>query len=260
MELLQAEAKELGLILSPAHLRLFERYYQELTAWNRRLNLTAITGYEEVQRKHFLDSLSCLLAFPSPEAQVPDTVPLQLESRALWCLDVGSGAGFPGVPLKIMLPEARMTLVEATGKKVAFLRHLVQVLGLQGVEVLHARVEEVGHQPEHREKYDVVVARAVAHLAVLAEYCLPLLRLGGRMIAPKGEGAAQEVEEAQLAFETLGGALVALKPVRLADLGERYLVVVDKVAPTPARYPRRVGIPAKRPLRSRSSKGSLAAS
>ncbi len=252
MELLREGAKTLGLTLGPKHLAAFETYYQELESWNRRFNLTAITGYEEVQRKHFLDSLSCLLALPQEQRKgtVPDTVPLQLGSRRLWCLDVGSGAGFPGLPIKIMLPEAKMTLVEATGKKVTFLRHMAEALALEDVEVLHARAEDVGQMPEHRECYDLVTARAVAHLAVLAEYCLPLCRLGGRMVAQKGEDSQAEASAAQRAFAELGGALVDIKPVLLPGAqGSHYLVVLDKVAKTPAGYPRRAGMPSKKPLR-----------
>ena len=240
----------LGLTLSPEHLALFEAYYRDLVSWSQRFNLTAISGYEQVQCKHFLDSLSCLLALPRQDdaGSIPDTVPLQSGLRSLWCLDLGSGAGFPGLPLKIMLPEAKMTLVEATGKKVTFLRHIVDALGLENVEVLHARAEDVGHLPEHRERYDLVVARAVARLSVLSEYCLPFCRVGGRMIAPKGEEAEAEAERDQRAFELLGGSLVAVKPVALPRLANHHLVVVDKVAPTPERYPRRAGMPSKNPL------------
>lgn len=252
MELLREGAKCLGLNLSAKHLAAFELYYRELAAWNRRFNLTAIIGYEEVQCRHFLDSLSCILAFPHRDGSevIPDTVPLQLAAHPLWCLDVGSGAGFPGLPLKIILPEIKITLVEATAKKVAFLKHMVEVLGLKNIEVLHARAEDVGHMAEHRERYDIVLARAVADLSVLAEYCLPFCHLGGRMVAQKGEDAQQETELAQTAFAILGGKLMTIKPVQLPGLASpRYLVIVRKAARTPENYPRRAGIPSKRPLR-----------
>jgi 16S rRNA (guanine527-N7)-methyltransferase len=251
MDLLRESAKSLGLTLSAEHLAAFELYYRELDAWNKRFNLTAITGYEEVQSKHLLDSLSCALAFPqeSDGEEIPDTIPLQRASHSLLCADVGSGAGFPGLPLKILLPDIRMTLIEATGKKVAFLRHMVEALNLQGVELLHARAEDVGQCAQHRQKYDVVLSRAVAHLAVLAEYCLPLCRLGGRMIAQKGQGAHQEAEDASAALRMLGGAPLGIKALNLPDLpGERYLVVVRKTSHTPSEYPRRPGIPSKKPL------------
>ncbi len=251
MELLREGARDLGLNLSPRHLAAFETYYRELTTWNQRFNLTAITGYEEVQTKHFLDSLSCLLALPQKDdsKEIPDTVPLQRSAQPLWCLDVGSGAGFPGLPLKIMLPEIKLTLLEATGKKVLFLQHMVQMLGLQNVEVLQGRAEEVGHMPEHRERYDFVVARAVASMCVLAEYCLPFCRIGGRMVAAKGEEAETEALAAKRAYQILGGSLTAVKPLQVAGLRPgSHLVVVDKVGPTPEAYPRRPGIPSKRPL------------
>ena len=251
MELLRAGARALGLNLSPGHLELFELYYRELSVWNQRFNLTAITRYEDVQVKHFLDSLSCLLALSpwNPGKLVPDTVPLHLDSHSLWCLDVGSGAGLPGIPIKIMLPDAHMTLIEATRKKADFLRHMVEILSLQNVEVIHARAEHVAHLPEHRERYDVVLARAVAHLRILAEYCLPFCRPGGRLIAPKGEDAADEAEESGVALQSLGGALLEVKSLVLPGLApERYLIVVDKVGRTPEAYPRRPGIPSKRPL------------
>jgi 16S rRNA (guanine527-N7)-methyltransferase len=252
MEILRQGARTLGLSLGPQHLAKFEAYYRELTSWNQRFNLTAITGYQEVQRRHFLDSLCCLLAFPQPNGGdgIPDTVPVQRGGLGLRCLDVGTGAGFPGLPLKILLPDMRLTLLESVGKKVTFLRHMVRALQLTGVEVIQGRAEEVAHLAEHRDCYDVVLARAVAHLSVLSEYCLPFCRLGGRLIAPKGEDAEQEAQDALTALAALGGRLVATKRLALPDLGENahYLVVVDKVARTADRYPRRTGIPAKRPL------------
>ncbi|MBC7237327.1 MAG: 16S rRNA (guanine(527)-N(7))-methyltransferase RsmG [Chloroflexi bacterium] len=251
MEILVEGARRLGLTLESRHIQLFELYYRELMTWNERFNLTAISGYEQVQSRHFLDSLTCLLALPTSMStrEIPDTVPLQRYGCALRLADVGSGAGFPGLPIKIMLPDAHMTLIEATAKKVAFLRHVVEVLGLSGVQVLNARAEEVGHMPEHRETYDAVMARAVARMATLAEYCLPLCRIGGRMIAPKGEDAEAEAEADKEAIRLLGGTLVAVKPVLLPEIeADHYLVVVDKIAHTPDIYPRRPGVPAKRPL------------
>ncbi|HHX44002.1 MAG TPA: 16S rRNA (guanine(527)-N(7))-methyltransferase RsmG [Chloroflexi bacterium] len=250
MELLRAGAASLGLTLGASHLRAFETYYRELAAWNQQFNLTAITGYQEVQRRHFLDSLSCLLALPvGAPAPLPDEVAIQVGSGSLRVADVGSGAGFPGLPLKIMLPDARVTLIEATGKKAAFLQHMVRLLGLQGVEVLAARAEDVGRMPEHREQYDLVVARAVAPLGVLAEYCLPLCRLQRRMVAQKGSEGAEEAEAALPAIARLGGALISVKSLAHEALPPgRTLVVIDKVARTPEAYPRRPGIPSKRPL------------
>jgi len=253
MELLREGARSLGLTLNAERLAAFERYYQELEAWNRRFNLTAITDYAEVQCRHFLDSLSCLLAFPrrAPDdaaASVVETVSPQLAPSPL-CLDVGSGAGFPGIPLKIVVPDARMTLLEATGKKAVFLAHMVEVLRLTDTTVLNTRAEEAGHDPHHRSKYDVVLARAVAPLAVLVEYCLPFCRVGGRVIAQKGDEIADEVEAARGAIALLGGELREIKTVEVPGIPEpRRLVVIAKVRETPSEYPRRPGVPAKRPL------------
>ncbi len=226
----------LNVKLTPAQLRAFEVYTEELLAWNAHINLTAITEPEAIAARHFADSLSCLLVMkPRPSG--------------LRVVDVGTGAGFPGLPLKIVCPSIQITLIEATGKKVTFLRHIVATLGLEGVTILHARAEEVGQSPEHREQYDWVLARAVAPMRTLAEYLLPLCRLGGHCLAWKGENAPQEVSEAQQAISLLGGQVVQLIPVELPMIAEtHYLVDVVKRAATPPKYPRRPGMPAKRPL------------
>jgi 16S rRNA (guanine527-N7)-methyltransferase len=253
MELLRDGARSLGLCLTSVHVRAFQTYYHELGAWNLKFNLTTVTRYEEVQIKHFLDSLTCLLALPvpgaAPSAGLPDVVPLSTAETPLLCMDVGTGAGFPGLPLKIMRPTLQMTLLESSHKKVTFLEHMVQCLELKGVEVLWARAEEAGQDAHHRERYDVVVARAVADLAVLVEYCLPLCRKGGRVIAQKGAHIGAEVESAGEAIRVLGGQLRGVKAIQLPGLREpRSLVLIDKVGPTPAKYPRRPGMPHKRPL------------
>lgn len=250
MELLEHSARALGLRLTREHLALFQTYYEELIAWNRKLNLTTITGYQDVQLKHFLDSLTCLLALPvyDSEASLPDIVPLSGRVYPLLCADVGSGAGFPGIPLKILRPELRMTLIESSRKKAAFLSHIVQVLGLRDVEVLPRRAEEVGQDAHHRERYDVTLARAVADLTVLAEYCLPLCRVGGRFVAQKGIEIAPEVANAETAVSTLGGRIKEVKEIHLEGLTPRTLVVIEKVMSCPAHYPRRPGIPEKRPI------------
>jgi len=235
MESLLKGGQALGLTLSAAQLRLFQSYAEELAAWNQRLSLTAITSPEDIQVKHFLDSLTCLQALP------PGFVCQRV-------LDVGSGGGFPGLPLKIHDPTLQVTLLETTIKKAEFLRHIVEHLGLMGVEVVAERAETLGQDPAYRETYDLVVARAVAEMAVLAEYCLPFCRVGGLFVAQKKAGAAAEMKNAQGAVTALGGRMLPAIPVLLPGAGPRQLVVVEKVSATPSRYPRRPGMPAKRPL------------
>nr|MBC7244939.1 16S rRNA (guanine(527)-N(7))-methyltransferase RsmG [Chloroflexota bacterium] len=253
MELLRDGAHYFGLCLTAEHLRAFQIYYQELCVWNRRFNLTAVTGYEEVQLKHFLDSLTCLLAFPTQgtvyTGGIPDVVPLSMAETPLLCIDVGTGAGFPGLPLKIMRPTVHMTLLDSSRKKILFLEHLVKRLGLTTVELLWARAEEAGRDALHRERYDIVLARAVADMVVLVEYCLPLCRKGGYLIAQKGAEIEAELKAAEEATRLLGGKLREVKALQLPGLREpRSLVLVEKVAPTPPKYPRRPGMPKKCPL------------
>jgi len=239
MEKLLRGARELGITLKETHLALFQTYYEELVEWNRRFNLTAITDYEGVQVRHFLDSLSCLLVLPRAELQAGARV-----------IDVGTGAGFPGLPLRIVCPGMRLTLLEATRKKVDFLEHLLRRLGFSDVEVIHARAEDLGHRPGYREGHDWAIARALAEMPTLVEYLLPLVRVRGAMLAQKGENAPAEVHSAEEAIRILGGRVRKLVPVDLHGLAEtRYLVIVDKVAATPEKYPRRPGMPEKRPLR-----------
>lgn len=225
----------LGVRLSSRQIFLFQRYEMELLEWNERFNLTAIRESHAIRSKHFLDSLTCVLAWR-------DNPPASL-------IDVGSGAGFPGIPLKILYPNLALTLVESVGKKAEFCRHVAQALGMDKVEVVQARAEEVGQMPQHRERYDWAVARAVANLPILVEYLLPLVRFGGGMLAQKGESGPAEAHSSERAVRLLGGRLRQLIKVNLPGVVEdRYLVLVDKVAATPPGYPRRVGIPAKKPL------------
>jgi 16S rRNA (guanine527-N7)-methyltransferase len=232
----------LGIPLDPEQLGAFETYYETLLAWNARINLTRITDYEEVQVKHFLDSLSCLAAVQHVEGVSAD-----LDGWGV--IDVGSGAGFPGMPLKIAFPALSLTLLEATGKKVEFLQELIERLGLEGVTLVKARAEEVGQDPNHREGYDLALARALAEMSTLAELTLPLVRVGGMVIAQKGEDPLAEVESAERAIAILGGQVREVLSVTVPGLeAARHLVILEKTAATPSRYPRRPGMPNKRPL------------
>jgi 16S rRNA (guanine527-N7)-methyltransferase len=231
----EAALSLLGLRLTPGQMDLFKQYEQELLEWNERFNLTAIRDPEDIRIKHFLDSLTCTLAL----REMP---PARL-------IDVGTGAGFPGIPLKIIQPSLRLTLVESVGKKAGFCRHVAGALHLDRVDVLQSRAEEAGQMPAHREQYDWAVARAVAALPVLVEYLLPLVRVGGRILAQKGESGPAEAHAAENALHILGGRLRQVIPVTLPGVAEdRYLIVIDKIAATPSGYPRRPGVPAHKPL------------
>ena len=235
MDALKENARAvLGFELTAAQCAAFQIYAQELADWNERFNLTAIKEPLDVQIKHFLDSLTVLKALPAGASRV---------------IDVGTGAGFPGLPLKIVRPEIRLTLVEATGKKARFCEHVANRLGLEGVRVVHARAEEVGQRAEHREHYDWAVARAVAEMAVLAEYLLPLVVRGGGFIAQKSKDAPAEAHAAEGALRKLGGNLERLIEIELPGVVDpRYLVLVRKTAATPRTYPRRPGLPSKQPI------------
>ena len=237
MEVLLKGVQRLGFNLGEGQLLLFQRYFQELVEGNKRINLTSITDPRQVQTKHFLDSLAVSLV-------VPEEV---LTTGRL--VDVGSGAGFPGLPLKIMWPGLRVTLVESVGKKAGFLRHLVDTLGLDDVTVCSQRAESLAHEPGAREAFDVVLSRAVADLSTLAELTLPLCKLGGKVVAQKKSGIEDELRRSERAISLLGGVLENIETVDIEETeGPRLLVVLTKNAKTPSRYPRRPGIPAKRPL------------
>jgi 16S rRNA (guanine527-N7)-methyltransferase len=230
---LAAQAAAWGLLLTEAQLDQFATYLDELRAWNERLNLTAITAPDAIATRHFADSLRCALSWGATPANL---------------IDIGAGAGFPGLPLKILQPALQLVLVESIKKKAAFLQHIVGVLGLDQVDVLAERAEAIGQDPHHREQYDAVVARAVAELRVLSEYCLPLCRVGGRFLAPKGGQASAEVAAAERAIPALGGRIIAIESVELPGVEPRSLIVIEKIASTSPQYPRAAGVPAKRPL------------
>ena len=229
------QAAALGTPLTPVQVAQFAAYEALLLEWNERIALTAIREPRQLRVRHFLDALSCAAA----------TGPLDGQSL----IDIGSGAGFPGLPLKILYPDLRLTLVDSVAKKARFLELVAAELGLREVIVVAERAEVLGHDPAHREHYDWATARAVAELRVLAELLLPLCRVGGRVLAQKGGSAAEELSAAAPAIATLGGGASQLIPVQLPETeATHYLVVIDKAATTDARYPRRPGIPAKRPL------------
>lgn len=221
--------------LNEDQLNAFHTYECELMDWNQKFNLTAIRDLQAIRIKHFIDSLTCL------------SVMNELKNERI--IDIGTGAGFPGIPLKIVCPDVRLTLVESVGKKAGFCKHIIEKLKLEHVEVLSLRAEEVGRLPNHRAQYDWAVARAVASLPILSEYLLPLLKIGGFMLAQKGETAHAEAQISDNAFKLLGGELQHITKVELPGVVEaRFLVVVKKTAATAAAYPRSVGIPTKKPL------------
>lgn len=212
--------------------KLFEIYLKELLAWNQKFNLTSITDPGEIRLKHFEDSLALLQILKLTDESV---------------VDIGAGAGFPGIPLKIVCPDIKLTLVEATRKKAEFLKHLVAKLTLKEVAVLWGRAEEIAKNK--REAFDLAVSRAVAKLNILSEYCLPFVKIGGQFIAYKEENVEAEVASAQKAIERLGGKIKAIIKVKLpnSDL-TRSLVLIEKIAPTPPAFPRRPGMAKKNPL------------
>lgn len=235
MEELAHWASEYGIALDALQLEQFALYEALLLEWNERISLTAIRDPREIRIRHFLDSLTCALATGS------------LDGRAL--VDVGTGAGFPGLPLKILYPGLALTLVDSVAKKARFLERVAGALGLTDVIVITDRAEALGQLPAYREQFDWATGRAVAELRVLAELLLPLCRVGGHMVAQKGESAYVEVDAAAGAVAALGGSAPDITAVRLPETDQtHYLVVISKVAATDRRYPRRAGMPAKRPL------------
>lgn len=224
-----------GIELSDEQIRQFDRYTDELLTWNSHTNLTAITTPSGVLIRHHLDSLSVLSA-----------VKLQKGMRVA---DVGTGAGFPGIPLHIAVDGLYTTLIESTGKKTDFLKHVVETLDLKRVLTINARAEDAGHLPHQRGTYDIVMARAVARLPILLEYLLPLAKIDGLCIAMKGVTAREELELSAAALQTLGGVAEDVHEIHLPDVSEpHYLVVVRKVQQTPNTFPRKPGIPAKKPI------------
>lgn len=232
---LAKEAIRFHIKLSDTQLAQFNAYLGLLLTWNERMNLTAVRDPHAIQIRHFLDSLSCT------------TVTGGLNGRSL--IDIGTGAGFPGLPLKILYPDLQLTLADSVAKKTTFLKAVVAELELENVTILAERAETLGQQPAHRQQYDWALARGVVEMRALAEYLLPLCKIGGHMLAQKGESAARETEAAQNALQTLGGGSSTIHPIQLPEVETlHYLVVIDKIGETPANYPRKPGMPGKRPL------------
>jgi 16S rRNA (guanine527-N7)-methyltransferase len=235
VKLLSELLKNINVEVTDESIEKFKIYYEELVSWNKQFNLTAITEKEKVIIKHFYDSL------------------LAVKTKG-WVgkgsmVDVGTGAGFPGVPLKIIHPEIKATLVDSVNKKIVFLKSLMEKAGIDGVEIVQGRAEEIAQREEYREKYDHAVSRAVASVPVLLEYCLPLLKTGGNLIIYKGREGESELERAKTALAELGGAVIEKYKTALPKgEGERMLITIRKERITPKKYPRRTGIPEKKPL------------
>ncbi len=226
--------RHLGITLNDLQRFQFQVLQEELLEWNKKINLTAIRDEKGIQERHFFDSLTCFMGFEEwPESLI----------------DVGSGAGFPGLPVKFIIPELRLTLVESVDKKANFCRHIVETLGLSDVTVISKRAEEVARMPEHREAYDIAIARAVAPVPTLAEYLLPFVKVGGRSLMQKGTRVPLEILEAGKVIDLCGGEISDVRRLDFDGIeGEGNLVIIDKLRHTPKDFPRAVGLPAKKPI------------
>lgn len=232
-KILSESAAQAGFELSALQLEQFEKYYEMLVETNKVMNLTALTEPQDVAVKHFVDSLMAYADY------FPGKV----------LADVGTGAGFPGIPLKIYCPSLKVVLIDSLAKRLKFLQRVIAELGLKDIECVHLRAEDAGKNPAHREKYDIVTARAVARLSVLSEYCLPLIKVGGVFVALKGAKYQEEIAAAGKALSVLGGKLIEAKKVELPGLNDgRAVVTIKKVKASPKAYPRKAGLPDKNPL------------
>ncbi|SNV04043.1 Ribosomal RNA small subunit methyltransferase G [Megamonas hypermegale] len=232
---LKIAATEYGLNLTEDQISAFNKYYELLYEWNKKINLTAITEPKDVAIKHMVDSLSCFKA------------DLFKENTSL--IDVGTGAGFPGLPLKIFYPSLKLTLLDSLNKRVKFLQLVVDELGLKDVEVIHARSEEAARNKKYREKFDLATARAVARLPIICEYCLPFVKDGGTFIALKGRQYEEEAAQAQKAIKVLGGEISDIMPVKLPEIDDKRAVIyIKKIKSTPKTYPRKAGTPERNPI------------
>lgn len=238
--ILKKEIKKIGIQLDDKQIDQFLRYYELLTEWNRFMNLTAITDYKEVIQKHFVDSLSIIKAM--------DIEYLQSKDKHL--IDVGTGAGFPGIPIKIVFPKLKITLLDSLNKRVKFLNEVIDVLNLKDIEAIHGRAEDYARQEKYREKYDVCVSRAVANLSTLSEYSLPFVKIGGYFISYKAENIEEEIKNSKNAVILLGGDIDEVVKFNLPDTDiKRAFIIIKKEKPTNKKYPRKSGIPSKEPLK-----------
>lgn len=229
--------QELEIQLSEKQIRKFLQFYEMLIEKNKVMNLTSVTDFQEVVSKHFIDSLSIVTVID----------PIDFEKM----IDIGTGAGFPGIPLKIAYPHLRMVLVDSLNKRVEFLKEVIQKLELKNIQVVHGRAEELAQMPRYREKFDICVSRAVASLPVLSEYCLPFVDEGGLFIAYKGKDVENECRQSDYAVDTLGGVIADLVEFTLPDTDmDRSLIVIEKEEHTPKAYPRKAGMPEKKPLKN----------
>lgn len=224
-----------GISITDQQMQQFETYFKELVSWNEKMNLTGITEREQVYTKHFYDSASLSFFLDM--------------NKASTLADIGSGAGFPSIPLKILFPHLKVTIVDSLNKRIQFLNHLVEQLGLSAVECLHGRAEDVARQFKYRDQFDVVTARAVARLCVLNEFCLPFVKVGGTFAAMKGTDLTDEIKEAERSFKELRGKVQRVEHFKLpVEDSDRHIVLVQKTGPTTGKYPRKAGTPLKSPL------------
>ncbi len=234
VRLLKNCSEAFGIVLTEAQIDLFNRYLFELTEWNNKFNLTAIREEKEIVLKHFVDSISAVPFFPENTSSL---------------IDVGTGAGFPGIPIKIVLKDLTVTLLDSLKKRVKFLNHIIQSHSYENMTAIHKRAEELAHMREHREVYDVGISRAVAPLPVLCEYVIPFVKVGGYFIPMKGSDIQNELKTSAKAIDILGGAVEDVKKFLLTGTGiKRHLILIKKIRQTPTMYPRKSGKPSKSPL------------
>lgn len=235
MEQLKRKSEALNIVLNEKQLAMFETYYEMLVEKNKVMNLTAITEKNEVIDKHFIDSISLKKAMDV--------------TKHVKVLDLGTGAGFPGIPLKIAYPNLQVTLLDSLNKRIKFLQEVIEELSLEEIDAIHGRAEDYAKQSGYREQFDICVSRAVANLATLSEYCLPYVKQGGCFISYKSGAVQEELEQSKKAIKELGGRVKEVIPFVLPDTDiERTFVVIEKVKQTPRKYPRKAGLPSKEPI------------